>query len=78
MLFSNLTSHNPSKTFLGTHNNLMNFQNIDSAIFKRIARIFKTHEFRIALPEAIFEKTELVYNPKTGLDVASTDNEGEY
>lgn len=55
----------------------MNFQNIDSAIFKRVARLFKTHEFRVTLPEAIFEKTELVYNPKTGLDVASTASEGK-
>lgn len=52
------------------------FQNIDTAIFKRVARIFKTHEFRVTLPEAIFDKTELVYNPRTGLDVASTDEQG--
>lgn len=50
-------------------------QNIDAAIFKRAAKVFKSHEYRLKLPEMIFDKTEIVYNPKTGLDVATTDSE---
>ncbi|EFA10567.1 uncharacterized protein Osi20 [Tribolium castaneum] len=50
-------------------------KNIDAAIFKRAAKVLKTHEFRLKLPEMIFDKTEIVYNPKTGLDVATTDVE---
>jgi hypothetical protein len=50
-------------------------QNVDAAIFKRAAKVFKTHEIKVKLPEMIFDKTEIVYNPKSGLDVATTDSE---
>ncbi|KAK4875293.1 hypothetical protein RN001_011715 [Aquatica leii] len=52
------------------------FKNMDTAILKRVSRILKTHEFRITLPEVIFDKTQIVYNPKNGLDVVSADEEG--
>ncbi|CAH1375116.1 hypothetical protein MTP99_016540 [Tenebrio molitor] len=50
-------------------------KNVDAAIFKRAAKVFKTHEIKVKLPEMIFDKTEIVYNPKSGLDVATTDSE---
>ncbi|RZB40962.1 uncharacterized protein BDFB_008498 [Asbolus verrucosus] len=50
-------------------------KNIDAAIFKRTAKVLKTHEFRFKLPEMIFDRTEIIYNPKTGLDVATADSE---
>ncbi|KAK5644653.1 hypothetical protein RI129_005953 [Pyrocoelia pectoralis] len=52
------------------------FKNMDAAILKRVSRIIKTHEFRVTLPELLFDKTQIVYNPKTGLDVVSSDGEG--
>ncbi|KAB0794314.1 hypothetical protein PPYR_11153 [Photinus pyralis] len=51
------------------------FKNMDAAILKRVSRIIKTHEFRLTLPEFMFDKTQVVYNPKSGLDVVSTDGE---
>lgn len=38
----------------------------------------KTHEFRYKLPEVLFGGTELVYNAKSGLDVANVDTEGQH
>ncbi|KAF5305227.1 hypothetical protein FQR65_LT07766 [Abscondita terminalis] len=51
-------------------------KNMDTAILKRISRILKTHEFRLSLPEMIFDKTQIVYNPRTGLDVVTAKEEG--
>lgn len=51
-------------------------QNVDAAIFKRVARVFKTHEIRYKLPEMIFGDMEVVYNPRDGLDVNTAENEG--
>lgn len=51
------------------------FQNIDAAIFKRAARVLKTHEFRMQLPEMVFGGTQVVYNPRSGLDFAETNTE---
>ncbi|CAH1966044.1 unnamed protein product [Acanthoscelides obtectus] len=52
-------------------------KNIDAAIFKRVARVIQTHEFRVQVPEVLMEKTEIVYNPKTGLDIDSKATEDE-
>ncbi|XP_018321601.1 uncharacterized protein LOC108734511 [Agrilus planipennis] len=51
------------------------FKNIDAAIFKRAARVLKTHEFRVKLPEIFFGDSEVVYNPRTGLDVVDSETE---
>lgn len=45
---------------------------MDAIIFKRAARVLKTHEFRFRLPEMIFGGSEVVYSPRSGLDIAST------
>ncbi|GJQ71849.1 hypothetical protein Trydic_g11527 [Trypoxylus dichotomus] len=50
-------------------------KNIDGAIYKRAARVLKTHEFRYKLPEIIFGETEMVYNPQRGLDFETSENE---
>ncbi|KAK9692584.1 Protein of unknown function (DUF1676) [Popillia japonica] len=50
-------------------------QNIDAAIYKRAARVLKTHEFRFKLPEIVFGEAEMVYNPQKGLDFETQDNE---
>lgn len=52
-------------------------QNIDAAIFKRAARVLKTHEFRFKVPDVLAENTEVVYNPKHGLDVLTDESAGE-
>lgn len=51
-------------------------QNLDAAIFKRAARVLKTHEFRMQLPEMVFGDSEVVYNPYSGLDIKSHEPEG--
>ncbi|KAK9890825.1 hypothetical protein WA026_012171 [Henosepilachna vigintioctopunctata] len=50
-------------------------KDLDAAIFKRAAKVLKTNEFRFKLPEMIFGGSELVYNPRTGLDVKDNDSE---
>nr|CAH7742909.1 unnamed protein product [Callosobruchus chinensis] len=64
--------------------NLLNIQtdarsakNIDAAIFKRVARVVQTHVFRLQVPEMLMEKAEIVYNPKSGLDIESKATEDE-
>ncbi|KAJ8926666.1 hypothetical protein NQ314_020945 [Rhamnusium bicolor] len=54
-----------------------NTKNIDAAIFKRAARVLKTHEFRFKLPQMIFDETEIVYNPRSGLQISSPASEEE-
>lgn len=44
---------------------------------KRVSRVLKTHEIRYKLPEMIFGESEVVYNPRSGLDVENNENEGE-
>lgn len=53
------------------------FQNMDAAILKRVARVFKTNEFRFKVPEALMEGTQIVYNPKSGLDIDMKETENE-
>ncbi|XP_045473924.1 uncharacterized protein LOC123680187 [Harmonia axyridis] len=45
-------------------------KDIDAAIFKRVAKVLRTNEFRFKLPQALFDGSEIVYNPKTGLDIS--------
>ncbi|KAJ8952334.1 hypothetical protein NQ318_017228 [Aromia moschata] len=52
-------------------------KNIDAAIYKRVARVFKTHEFVFKLPESIFDHTNIVYNPRSGLNIVSPILEDE-
>ncbi|XP_023027492.1 DUF1676 domain-containing protein Osi20 [Leptinotarsa decemlineata] len=54
-----------------------NAKNIDTAIFKRTARILQTHELKFKIPDVLMEKTEIVYNPKSGLDIVSHETEEE-
>ncbi|CAG9817452.1 unnamed protein product [Phaedon cochleariae] len=54
-----------------------NAKNIDAAIFKRAARFLKTHEFRFKVPEAVLDQTEVIYNPKSGLDILTKETEEE-
>ncbi|XP_060528804.1 uncharacterized protein LOC132703509 [Cylas formicarius] len=54
-----------------------NAKNIDAAIFKRAARVLQTQEFRLRVPHAIADSTDIVYNPVTGLDVAVDGNANE-
>nr|XP_022918449.1 uncharacterized protein LOC111427506 [Onthophagus taurus] len=68
---------------LGYLDNLLNIQsesardmkNVDAAIFKRAARVLNTHEIRYRMPEMIFGKMDMIYNPKTGLDLESSDDQ---
>ncbi|CAH1111174.1 unnamed protein product [Psylliodes chrysocephalus] len=50
---------------------------MDAAILKRVARVFKTNEFRFKVPEALMEGTQIVYNPKSGLDIDMKETENE-
>ncbi|KAL3267845.1 hypothetical protein HHI36_006986 [Cryptolaemus montrouzieri] len=50
-------------------------KDIDEAIFKRVAKVIKSNEFRLKLPEILFDRSELVYNPKTGLDIKDVDTQ---
>ncbi|KAF5276265.1 hypothetical protein FQA39_LY06614 [Lamprigera yunnana] len=54
------------------------FKNMDAAILKRVSRILKTHEIRMTLPEIVFDKTQIIYNPKSGLDLVTGNEEGKY
>lgn len=38
----------------------------------------KTHEIRYKLPEMVFGDSEVLYNPRSGLDVVTNGNEGRY
>ncbi|CAG9760737.1 unnamed protein product [Ceutorhynchus assimilis] len=60
---------------LGIQSEARSLQNIDNAIYKRAARVLETQEFRVKVPQAIAENTEIVYNPKSGLDIATDENE---
>lgn len=39
--------------------------------------MFKTHELRYKLPEMLFGGSEVVYNPKSGLDVTDDESQPE-
>lgn len=45
-----------------------------------MSRVLKTHEFRFKVPEVLLDQTEVVYNPKSGLDIVTkeTTKECEY
>jgi len=60
---------------LGIQTDARTFKNIDNAIFKRAARVLETQEFRLKVPEILAENTEIVYNPNSGLDVVTDENE---
>ncbi|KAG5893946.1 hypothetical protein JTB14_009693 [Gonioctena quinquepunctata] len=62
---------------LDIKSDVRNAKNIDASIFKRAARVLQTNEFKFKIPEAIMEQTEIVYNPKSGLDIVSHETEGE-
>ncbi|XP_011567300.2 uncharacterized protein LOC105396990 [Plutella xylostella] len=56
--------------------------NIDKVIFDRVGRILNSHEFRVRLPEFIFQSAEVTYRADRGLDVdfpeeSEVDGNGE-
>ncbi|KAL1498052.1 hypothetical protein ABEB36_008912 [Hypothenemus hampei] len=60
---------------LGIQSDARSIQIIDNAIYKRVARILETQEFRIKVPEFLSENTNVVYNPYKGLDVEVDESE---
>ncbi|XP_066154593.1 uncharacterized protein Osi20 [Euwallacea fornicatus] len=60
---------------LGLQTDARSAQNIDNAIYKRVARVLETQEFRMRVPEVLAESTDIVYNPYSGLDVITNENE---
>lgn len=40
--------------------------------------MMKTHELRYKLPEILFGSSEIVYKPRSGLDIALQGTEGPY
>ncbi|XP_050310642.1 uncharacterized protein LOC126746433 [Anthonomus grandis grandis] len=60
---------------LGIQTDSRSSKNIDNAIFKRVERVLKTQEFRMRVPELLAESTEIVYNPRSGVDIVTDENE---
>ncbi|XP_017770628.1 PREDICTED: uncharacterized protein LOC108558277 [Nicrophorus vespilloides] len=60
---------------LNLQSDARSIKDVDQAIFKRAARVLKTHEFRVQLPQTFFDGSELVYNPNSGLDITTGPNE---
>lgn len=59
-------------------------ENIDKVIYDRAARVLNKNEFRLRLPEYVFDGAELTYRADRGLDVdvpksddGSKDGEGK-
>lgn len=44
-------------------------KNIDRVIYDRVARILNTNEFRVQLPQLLFQGAEVSYRADRGLDV---------
>ncbi|XP_032523624.2 uncharacterized protein LOC116774943 [Danaus plexippus] len=51
--------------------------NIDKVIFDRVGRILNSNEFRVQLPEFIFQNAEVSYRADRGLDVDFPETEAE-
>lgn len=51
-------------------------ETMDEIIYNRVARILATNEFKIQLPETIFEGIILKYNPQQGLNIETQEVEG--
>ncbi|XP_055384942.1 uncharacterized protein LOC129614391 [Condylostylus longicornis] len=51
-------------------------KNIDKVIFERVARILNTYEFKVQLPETLFQNTVVTYRADRGLDFELTKEEG--
>ncbi|CAG9569212.1 unnamed protein product [Danaus chrysippus] len=51
--------------------------NIDKVIFDRVGRILNSNEFRVQLPEFIFQNAEISYRADRGLDVDFPETEAE-
>ncbi|KAF7279537.1 DUF1676 domain-containing protein Osi20 [Rhynchophorus ferrugineus] len=60
---------------LGLQTDARSAKDIDAAIFKRAARVLQTQEFRMKVPSVIAEGTDIVYNPDSGLDIVTDENE---
>ncbi|XP_019870355.2 uncharacterized protein LOC109598892 [Aethina tumida] len=58
---------------LGIQSDARSAKNIDAAIYKRVARVLNTHEFKLHVPNVLLENTDIVYNPVTGLDVKTEE-----
>lgn len=53
-------------------------ETMDEIIYNRVGRILATNEFKIQLPETIFEGIILKYNPQHGLNIETQEVEGNY
>lgn len=47
---------------------------IDETIYTRLARILSSNEFKVTLPETIFQKAVISYRPDNGLDINVPEN----
>ncbi|KAJ8969488.1 hypothetical protein NQ317_013078 [Molorchus minor] len=56
---------------LNIQSDVRNLKSVDAVIFERLGKILKTHEIRFKLPESLVQHTDIVYNPRFGLDVIS-------
>ncbi|CAK1594599.1 unnamed protein product [Parnassius mnemosyne] len=52
-------------------------KNIDKVIFDRVGRILNTNEFRLQLPEFLFQSAEVTYRADRGLDVEFPEGNSE-
>ncbi|XP_053619532.1 uncharacterized protein Osi20 [Plodia interpunctella] len=52
-------------------------KNIDKVIFDRVGRILNTNEFRVQLPEFLFQGAEVSYRADRGLDVEFPEESNE-
>ena len=43
--------------------------NIDKVIFERVVRALNTHEFRVQLPETLFQSSIITYRADHGIDL---------
>lgn len=52
-------------------------KNIDKVIFDRVGRILNNNEFRVQLPEFLFQRAEVSYRADRGFDVDFPETETE-
>lgn len=50
-------------------------ENIDKVIFDRMAKLLQTREFKLRLPETVFQNAEISYRADKGLDIVVPDVE---
>lgn len=53
-------------------------KNIDKVIFTRLGRVLQSHEFKLQLPETIFQNVIVSYRADKGIDFELPKEEGSY